>query len=279
MVRVIANVRELLSVRCIVSACLAAVLMSAQAGFGQSKSKVSEKCFVIRAEIGVRDDEKRTRICKSDIDRLLRAQIEPPLEWPRLQSERRIDNCEEYLTTIGYEGYWSSRSDQAAEAPYMRTCALLVALRTAGHGRSLFKSASRAMSLASLPPTIAFHAATTAGVEELEQFAKQDMSARDLIAQKTFSRNNDISIRLLAVADVDGDGINDYIVERWYRCSGPCADSYQRVGYLSPRPGRRVMQWTPFDRNLIKLPNSAAESDAFLPALVAPSHSAPRRER
>jgi hypothetical protein len=211
------------------------------------KQQAGNACFAIYGGISIDRQESRRTICVREIDHLLGAPIKPRLEWPKYKNEGWVSNCRDYLTKVGYGRYWDSFNELPMEAPYMRTCGLLAVLATAKQGQNAFKSHSQALSMAVLPPTIAFSAAISEQYEKLEQFTAADISAEELISKEQWPRETGVSIRIIAVADVNGDGINDYIVERSYSCTDQCSDHAYHVGYLSPKPGRKVMQWVRFD--------------------------------
>ncbi len=241
-------------------AAICLLVMAAIATPSRSEQNARSPCFAVHGGIDVRGQEKRTNICRSEVRRLLRAPIASPLEWPKYKSEGQVTNCREYLSAIGYGNYWTSRAELPMEVPYIRTCGLLVALGTAKRGRNAFKSISQALSMASLPPTIAFHVATSDQYEELQKLEAQGVSAGDLVLNRNWQRDSDVSISIIAVADVDGDGTNDYIVARSYSCTGQCSYSSFAVGYLSPKPNSRVMRWVQFDHERIRLPNPSLQT-------------------
>ncbi len=145
--------------------------------------RAGDVCFKITGGLNIGGESKRNVVCKSELPRLLRMPIERPLEWPKYEFKKSsINTCSQYLRTIGYGGYTGSRAELAFEVPYLRTCGLLVALQSAQRGRNLFSSPKHALKMKSLPPTIAFHAATGDQADRLSSYEDEDVSAQDLIS-------------------------------------------------------------------------------------------------
>ncbi len=262
--------------------CAIAMTSSSFADEGKLHPRPKSVCFRLYGGLDMDGESKRGAVCKNELDGLMRKPINVVLEWPNYKkAEVRIDTCSGYLTSIGYGKYTLSRSDLTREAPYLRTCGLLVALHSAKRGRSVFRSPQQALNIRFLPPTIAFAVARQDDGERLVAYESADVSARELISKGEEVWDGNMSIRLIAVADIDGDGINDYVVERSWGCHDNCSDSLYQIGYLSPKAGRKVMRWVEFDDSSIMLPNSTPQTDGRpQPSLVEPSATpAAGRER
>ena len=139
----------------------------------------------------------------------------------------------------------------------MRTCGVLASLWSAQLGKDYFSTLKQALLPAHLPPTLIDTPATTDQAEEIMSFEKEGKTAQDLIEESdVIQRSNglsyhDLSIEVIAIADVDKDGLNDYIVSRSYSTG---TDSSYSVGYLSPTQARKASRWIQFDQSNMSLP-------------------------
>lgn len=223
---------------------LVALSTNVQAG---PEQKIGKTCFAVYGGIDLEQREDRRSICIRELPRLMRAPMKQRLKWPKYTNGGWISNCSDYLSKVGYGRYWSSFSELPMEVPYMRTCGLLAVLADSNESKTVFKTLNQAMSMSVLPPTIVFPASTADAFDELRRLAAADISAEELITKEQWPRDTGVKIKVLAVADVNGDGVNDYIVERYYSCTDNCSDHSYHVGYLSPQLDRKVMQWIRLD--------------------------------
>ena len=222
------------------------------------KNYIFDNCFLIFSPLDLAGEESRRKICKDEIKTLMELPIKPINQHDQLikrnlknSNEEIITNCSKYLLEIGYGKAAGSRREQVIEKPFMRTCGVLISLAIAQHGKDKFKKIEQSLSRENVPPEFIIHCATTDDCEELSSAESQGKTALDLISEGDTS-HLDYSIELIAIADVDGDGINDYVVGRAYS-SSDSADSSYTVGYLSPEKSRKTSKWHQFNSNNINM--------------------------
>jgi hypothetical protein len=231
--------------------------------FALSAEKVmaADSCFEIFESLNLVDEEKRTRVCKSEIPALMKKRFESypgyVMEWPKYDEMRKIvDSCEMYLVVVGFGRYSTSHADYGVEAPYLRTCGVLVALSMSETAKRTVVSNSRnILEYKYLPPTL-LPAFNSDQYQELVAAMEAGRTVNDFIKESGDESHKDIRLTLLAAADINGDGIEDYLVERIYATG---TDGSISVGYLSPRPGKQAARWVPLDHTMIKWPNPSFE--------------------
>lgn len=239
----------------------ASCLKSAYQGrIGELAASPEDKdvCFTLFAKLDIVGEQDRKRVCKSEISLLLRKPIAPiNIGDKMMSSDKKISNCEQYLTEIPYGGFWQSRSELVIEAPFMRTCGILVSLWNARQSKDYYSTVTEALDPKHIPPSLVVHAATGDQADELATLEQQGKTAFDVIEnQKVVLKNNelaydDTSVEVIAVADVDNDGLNDYLVASSYSTG---TDSSYFVGYLSPTKNRKASRWIQFDQSNMSMP-------------------------
>lgn len=232
---------------------------------GEKSAGDRDVCFSLMASLDIEGEQNRKRVCKSEIAPLLKMAIAPINAGDKIKlGNKEITNCEQYLTEIPYGGFWQSRSEIVTEAPFMRTCGVLVSLWGAQQGKNYFRSLKQALYPQHLPPSLIVYAATNDQVDELTALENEGKTAQDVIQSRDVIQNRnslsygDFSIQVIAVADVDKDGLNDYIVSRAYSTG---TNSFYSVGYISPTKNRKASQWVQFDAE--NMPNPAFKRDAL----------------
>jgi hypothetical protein len=235
-------------------------------GLASASAWATEPCFDLLSPLSLAGEQKRAKVCKSEIPALMKKRfisyLGYEMEWPRLEEKRvQIDSCEKYLTIVGFGQYASSRADYGVEEPYLRTCGILAVLSISGPTRQrLYKQPKEVLGYKNLPPTL-LPAATSDQYQELVSATDAGKSISDFIVSGDES-HKDIRITLLATADITGDGIEDYIVVKTY---GTATDGSITIGYLSPRLHAPVARWVYLDHTMIKWPNPSFEPTQILP--------------
>jgi uncharacterized protein len=227
-------------------------------------SQSKDDCFSLLVPLQIVGEQGRKRVCKSEIPKLLRSPITPVnvndkmMYPPYSEPNQKISNCKQYLSVVGYGQFTGSRRELVIEAPFMQTCGTLVSLLKARHGENYFLSVKDALDPKHIPPSVIIQAATGDQAEELTKSEEDGNTAFDEIEDKNNIVLKDNSLEyddsyvdVIAIADVDNDGLNDYIITVNY--------SYEHyssfyVGYLSPTNRRNASRWVKFDQNNMVMP-------------------------
>jgi hypothetical protein len=232
--------------------------------FDSDVSESDDVCFALLVPLQIVGEQSRKRVCKSEIPKLLRSQItsinvNDEMIYPQSsEPNQKINNCEQYLTIVGYGQYTVSRRELVIEEPFMQTCGTLVSLFEAQRGKNYYLSVRDALDPKHIPPSVIIQAATGDQETELTKSEEKGNTAFDEIKDKNniVLKDNsleydDSNVEVIAVADVDNDGLNDYIITVSY--------SYEHyssfyVGYLSPTKSRRASRWVQFDQSNMTMP-------------------------
>ncbi len=222
------------------------------------QKNINGNCLLLFSPLDLVGEESRKMVCKGEIKSLLELPIKPVNQHDQLviinsdgSNHEIITNCSQYLSKVGYGHAVFSRMQQVIEEPFMRTCGALVSLANSQYGSDKFKTIEQAFSQDHVPPEFLINCATTDYCQELSSAEAEGKTALDLISEGDTS-HLDFLMELIVIADVDGDGINDYVVGRTYN-SSTGSDSYYTVGYLSPEKSRKASKWVQFDSSNINM--------------------------
>jgi uncharacterized protein YecT (DUF1311 family) len=215
-------------------------------------------CFTLFAKLDMVGEQNRKRVCRSEIALLLRKPIAPiNIGDKMIFGDKEVSNCEQYLTEIPYGGFWQSRRELVIEAPFMRSCGVLVSLWNARQSKDYYSTVTEALNPKHVPPSFIVHVATGDQADELFALEQAGKTAFEVIENQkvALKKNklsyNDTSVEVIAAADVDNDGLNDYIVASSYSTG---TDSSYSVGYLSPTKYRKASRWIQFDQSNMSMP-------------------------
>lgn len=227
-------------------------------------SQSKDVCFSLLVPLQIVGEQGRKRVCKSEIPKLLSSPItlvnvnDKMMYPPYSEPNQEISNCKQYLSVVGYGQYTVSRRDLVVEAPFMQTCGTLVSLLKAQNGKNYFKTVKEALDPKHIPPSVIIQAATGDQTDELVNSEEAGNTAFDEITDKNnivlkddSLEYDDSHVQVIAIADVDNDGLNDYIITVSYHYEH---SSSFFVGYLSPTKTRNASRWIKFDQSNMVMP-------------------------